>query len=92
MIPPDLMTSIVDELSDRDLDETVVFSLRETYPDVHFTYCCDDDIVSGQPVVERPHFNVYLVDGSDHCLQLTGDCERATGLVLAYRVGDDDQF
>ena len=34
------------------------------------------------PVLERPGFNVYLVNGSEHCLTLTNDPELAIGVVL----------
>ena len=36
------------------------------------------------PVLERPGFNLYLVNGSEHCLSLTNDPELAIGVVLAW--------
>lgn len=36
------------------------------------------------PVLARPGFKRYLVDGSDHCLTLTSDPEVAIGVVLAW--------
>lgn len=70
------------------LDEAVISKLRSAYPDMHFTYCLDDDITSGKPVLERAAFNVYLVDGREHCLCLTNDHDVATGLVIAEIIED----
>lgn len=85
-----LVESIARRVAGQGLDEAAVSGLRAAYPDLHFTYCSDDDIVSGRPVLQWSGFNVYLVDGRDHCLQLTGDYDAATGLVLAYVVDDED--
>lgn len=71
------------------VDESTVTGLRQAYPDIHFTYCMDDDIVTGKPVVETDAFNLYLIDGREHCLCLTNDHDVATGLVVAEVVNDD---
>ncbi len=65
------------------LDESAVIELRAAFPELHFTYCQDDDISSAEPVRESERFNVYLVDGRGHCLCFTRDAEAATGVVLA---------
>ncbi len=65
------------------LDEGTVQALRSAWPGMHFSYCMDDDICGVEPVRELPGFNLYLVDGREHCLSLTGNPEAATGLVLA---------
>jgi len=70
------------------LDEIVVSKLRDAYPGMHFTYCLDDDITNGKPVLEREAFNVYLIDGREHCLCLTNDHDTATGLVIAEKIED----
>lgn len=72
------------------VDDAVVSGLRQAFPDYHFTYCMDDDIVSGKPVIERETFNLYLIDGREHCLCLTNDHEVATGVVVAELVEEDD--
>lgn len=70
--------------------EATVQRLREQWPALHFSYCMDDDVSSSAvPVRELPGMNLYLVDGREHCLCLTGNAEVATGLVLA-EVDDDD--
>ena len=50
----------------------------------------DDDIYTGKPVVEQDDFNIYLVDGREHCLCLTNDYDIATGVVLAEVIADED--
>lgn len=71
------------------IDEEVVNALRAAYPDIHFTYCLDDDIINAKPVIEEEKFNIYLVDGREHCLCLTNDYDAATGVVVAEVVDDD---
>lgn len=71
------------------LDETLLIDLRAAHPGVHFTCCMDDDIVVyAKPVAERPKFNVYLVNSSDHCSVLTNDLDGASGIVLAEIIED----
>ena len=69
------------------LSEQTLSALRESFRDLHFTCCMDEDIGEGvgaaQPVRVSPGFKIYLVDGRSHCMQLTGSLELATGLVLA---------
>ena len=70
------------------IDEDIVTSLRAAYPDIHFTYCLDDDITVGKPVIEENKFNIYLIDGREHCLCLTNDYDTATGIVIAEVIED----
>ena len=65
--------------------ETGVAELRLRWPGVHFTYCFDDDLPDVAPVRSTPAFNLYLVDGRDHCLRITTNPEAATGFVVAER-------
>jgi len=77
-------TNEIAETCDRlGVDESVISTLRQQYPDIHFTYCMDDDIPNHEPVIERPGFNLYLIDGREHCLCLTRDYSSATGVVVA---------
>ncbi len=57
--------------------------LRGDFPDIHFTYCMDDDVVGATPVLEDSNFNLYLVNSSSQCLSLTQDMDAASGLVIA---------
>ena len=79
----------IDEISswlDDQLDEPrMEMVLRGRYPDLHFTFCMDDDVVTAKPVKMHAAFNLYLVDSSSHCLALTQDMQLATGLVVAVR-------
>jgi hypothetical protein len=73
----------------RGLDEGTVQGLRAAWPGVHFSYCMDDDICGVEPVRQLQGINLYLVDGREHCLSLTGNPEAATGLLLAEVEADD---
>jgi len=82
--------SIFEEVKRLGLDHDTLAKLRESFPDIHFTYCMDDDISNAKPVISDKDFNVYLVDGREHCLCLTNDYDIATGVVLAEVIEDDD--
>jgi len=83
MLEPEVIDQISQLVKDHGLDEAAVSRLRDMWPNIHFTYCSDDDVLGPTPVREFDSFNVYLVDGRDHCLQFTSNPEHATGLVLA---------
>lgn len=72
------------------LDDGSVSQLREKWPDIHFTYCTEDDIHSGKPVQETDGFCLYLVDSREHCLCLTNDYDNATGVVVAENIDDGE--
>ena len=80
---------IAEDVITKGLDYDTVATLRQSYPDIHFTYCMDDDISNGKPVMETAAFNMYLIDGREHCLCLTNDFDVATGIVLAEVIEDD---
>lgn len=61
----------------------LVVRLRADFPALTFTVCADDDVIRARPVVERERFNLYLVDGSSHCMSLTSDAAVASGVVVA---------
>lgn len=65
------------------VSEVMVEQLRSRFPDIHFTFCMDDDVMAARPLYENPAFNLYLIDSRDHCLCFTQDMEVATGVVLA---------
>lgn len=66
------------------LDEAAVASLRASWPELRFTVCNDDDMPARlPPVLRREKFNLYLVNGGEHCLSLTDDPLNAIGVVLA---------
>jgi hypothetical protein len=90
MISNEFLDQIQTIVSRAGLSADSVAALRVAFPDHHFTHCLDDDIGVGiPPVRETDAFNLYLIDGSEHCLRFTRDLESATGVVLA-EVSDDE--
>lgn len=83
MITPQLLQNIAFAINAHSLNEAVVAVLRGEYPGIHFTYCMDDDIADQEPMFEGAGFNLYLVDGREHCLCLTRHFENASGIVIA---------
>lgn len=89
MIAPERLEQIAEIVRRAGLNEQTLAALRETFADLHFTDCMDDDVGSATAYREGAGFNLYLVDGREHCLHLTRTPEHATGVLLA-RVEDDD--
>ena len=83
MISQETLSQIAGKITQGGVDESIIATLRTEYPQLHFTYCSDDDIPNNEPVLEQEQFNLYLVDGREHCLCLTRDFENATGVVVA---------
>lgn len=83
MINPRQLADIARLVVAEGLTPAILTSLRRIYPGVYFTSCLDDDIIGTEPVLRKTGLNLYLVDGRQHCLQLTEDFQVATGVVLA---------
>ena len=83
MISQETLSQISEKIITTGIDESIISLLRSEYSPVHFTYCSDDDIPNNDPVLEREHFNLYLINGHDHCMCLTDDFDVATGVVVA---------
>jgi hypothetical protein len=84
MISEEQTQAIAQHVEQQGLSEQVVAQLRQDFTGIHFTYCFDEEVNTDmQPVLERPAFNIYLVDGRGHCFRLTNDYEAATGIVIA---------
>jgi len=88
MITTEQVNAITAKLEMMGVDETTVSALRQQYQPIHFTYCMDDDLPNNTPVIERQGFNLYLIDGREHCLCLTNDYDSATGIVVAEIIPD----
>lgn len=58
---------------------------RSRFPGLSLTRCDAADMSDEQAFREYPAFNLYLVDGREHCWQLTDDPNAATGIVVAAR-------
>lgn len=90
-ITPEFIDKLSAILSRAGLSEASVAAVRDAFPDLHFTYCSDDDVgVAHTPVHRTDSFNIYLIDGNEHCLRFTRDLDAATGLVLAEVTPDYD--
>lgn len=83
MINIEQLQFIASNIKAEALNESLLADLRNEYPDIHFTYCMEDDIPNHQPLLECDGFNLYLVDGREHCLCLTRNLEHASGIVIA---------
>lgn len=83
MISSEQLQSIAFAINAHSLNESVVALLRGQYPGIHFTYCMEDDIFNHEPVLACNGFNLYLVDGREHCLRLTREYADASGIVIA---------
>jgi len=88
MITTDQVNVIAAKIGTLGVNETTVSTLRQEYQPLHFTYCMDDDLPNNTPVLESKDFNLYLIDGREHCLCLTNDYEVATGIVVAEIIPD----
>lgn len=89
MISSERLDQLVAIVGKAGLNEQTLGALRESFDDMHLTWCMDDDVGAVEPVRREAGFNLYLVDGRGHCMQMTTDPEAATGVVLAEV--DDDQ-
>jgi hypothetical protein len=83
MISPQRLEQVTAVVERAGLNDQTLSVLRETFTDMHLTYCMDDDIGIEEPVRRAEGFNIYLVDGQGHCMRFTNDVDAATGLVLA---------
>jgi hypothetical protein len=58
--------------------------LKECFPDLTFVRMSDSDM-DIEPYLSAQNYNLYLLDGRDHCVQLTQNIEHATGVVVAQK-------
>jgi hypothetical protein len=85
MIVPETLEQIANIASSLGvLNDDSLATLKQTWPDLRFTICNDDDMPARLPAaLRRENFNLYLVNGSEHCLSLTDDPLHAIGIVVA---------
>jgi len=81
---PNELLEIDQVLSAPDADARVLAQLRSRFPNLSWTRCDASDVTES-PFRSYSRFDVHLVDRSDHCVQITADPARATGIVLANR-------
>jgi len=57
--------------------------LKECFPGISFVRMSASDITEA-PFRSMPEYNLYLLDGREHCVQLTHDPAHATAVVVAH--------
>jgi len=57
--------------------------LRTAFPGLVFSRCDASDMGGETPVARAGGYDLFLVDNSDHCWQITADPLRAGGVLLA---------
>ena len=62
-------------------------ALRTRFPKLSLTRADESDMGMETPFRQYALFDLYLVDGGNHCWTVTGSPERATGLILAAKQG-----
>lgn len=80
----DELAEIDTMLSSQDTDGQVFERLRSRFPRLAWTRCDASDLVE-EPFRSYAKFDLHLLDGVNHCVQITPDPARATGIVLARR-------
>lgn len=65
--------------------ENPLANFRQRFPGLSLTRCDASDMGGDKPFRTYPGFELYLVDGSNHCWRITGDPTIATGIVVAQR-------
>ncbi|MES5486148.1 hypothetical protein QMZ05_25620 [Bradyrhizobium sp. INPA03-11B] len=81
---PDDLIEIERLIASADADTGPVVELRRRFPQLACVRCDASDVTE-QPFRRFQRFDLHLVDGSDHCMQITADPTRAIGIVLAKR-------
>ena len=85
MITPDDLVRIDDLLATPTTGSNPLTDFRGSFPGLSLTRCDASDMSDEQAFREYPAFNLYLVDGRDHCWHITDDMNIATGVVVAAR-------
>ena len=83
MLNLEQVQQVADHIGKQTLTEMLISDIRNEFPGIHFTYCMDDDILEREPALSQTGFNLYLIDGREHCLCFTNNLEHATGIVIA---------
>ena len=65
-------------------DAELFAELRRRFKHLSWTRCDASDMAE-EPFRTLGRFDVHLVDRSDHCVQVTSDPARATGVIIAKR-------
>ncbi|MBO8085677.1 DUF6129 family protein [Marichromatium sp. AB31] len=84
MIAPERIEQVVAVVSRIGVNAQTVQALRESFDELHFTLCLEDEVGVREPYRELPGVSLYLVGaGASGCAALTDDPAEASGLLLA---------
>lgn len=92
MIATALLDRVLEQVAERaeQPGDALVTHLRSLFHGVHFSVCSDDDMPPRLVAAAGNSFcRLYYVASGSHCLQLTGDADAATGLVVALTDQDE---
>lgn len=90
MIDSETLARVTRKIGEIGPTEASLATLRQAWPDIHFTFCFEDDVPARlAPVATGEGFALYLVSGAQHCVGFTNRLEAATGLVLAAYTDED---
>ncbi|MDQ0505266.1 DUF6129 family protein [Xanthobacter agilis] len=76
------LSEIQKVLTAEDLAGPVFAELRQRLPKLSWTQCDASDVCE-PPFLSFAAFDIHLIDTADHCVQITSDPARATGVILA---------
>lgn len=76
------LSEIEKVLTAEDLAGPVFAELRMRLPKLSWTQCDASDVTE-DPFRSFAAFDIHLIDTSDHCVTLTMDPSRASGVILA---------
>lgn len=77
------LTQIDSLLATAEKNTNPLQDFRRQFPALSLTRCDASDMSGEPPFRTYPKYNLYLVDGRDHCWHITGDPTIATGIVVA---------
>ncbi|WP_024512254.1 DUF6129 family protein [Bradyrhizobium sp. ARR65] len=72
----------IEQLLAAEVSPSPITELRRRFPHLALTRCDASDVIE-PPFRSFRHYDLHLIDGSDHCVQITPDPAWATGIVLA---------
>ncbi len=64
-------------------DGSTLAALRKLVAGATATRCDELDMADEAPFRSYARCNLYLLDGRDHCMRVTGDPAAATGFIIA---------
>ncbi len=82
-LPADGLQQLKQLLENDASDQERLAQIRAGFPGLSLTSCDAGDMDAEPPVIETARFCLYLIDTHEHCVHLTHEPDRASGLILA---------